>query len=361
MISSNTQYLAQNTAPIKAKSLPPGVRQWLSQDKDSSKDKSNRDKSLAKQDVGKTALKSHDGDTLQKPQKPQWECQITSPPQVPEKGYTVGEVFTLSCQGSEIELEEPIQLKWPEDKEYSIVLLKKLELTKTKIAYEATSYRTGNNEHPFLDFVDGANKGFISQPLKISVGSVMPQPPPESPYGPVAPFYMGWPVWLFFSALIIVTVILGWGVLYLRRRLQRKKLEKNIRKFLSPLGSYHQFSKDIRKLRSGVLFSERYQWTAQQVETYLVQLDEHFRMFLLREFTVPATTWSSRQTQNDIRVKAKVSYHIFGESLRKAFQEMDRALGVYDKMTSHDCDQLTKMVMKTVDMIWSCRTMGRKS
>lgn len=343
MTPANGQWIAQNAAPVKAKSLPPDVRQWLSEDK-----------------VKGAEPAKNKAPSLEKPQKPQWECQITSTPQVPEKGFTVGEVFTLSCQGSELDLVEPLRLNWAEEKQYSIVLLKKLELTKTKIAYEATSYRTGNSEHPFLDFVDANNGGFISQPLKLSVGSVLPQPPPESPYGPVAPMAMGWPVWLFFAALVVFLVIVGWFGLFLRRRLQRKNLEKNIRKFLSPMGSYHQFSKDIRKLRSGVLFSERHEWSSPQVQDYMVQLNEHFRMFLLREFTVPATTWSSRQTQNDIRRKAKFSYHVFGESLRKALQEMDRALGSYEKMTSRDCDQLTKMVMKTVDKIWSCKTMGRK-
>lgn len=83
-------------------------------------------------------------------------------------------------------------------------------------------------------------------------------------------------------------------------------------------------------------------------------------MFLLREFTVPATTWSSRQTQSAIKPKAKYSFHLFRDSLRKALQELDRALSSYEQMKSHDCDQLTRMVVKTVDDIWACRNKGKK-
>ncbi|MCC6137226.1 MAG: hypothetical protein IT287_01230 [Bdellovibrionaceae bacterium] len=294
----------------------------------------------------------------QKPQKPEWQCEISKPTEK-EGSFTVGEVFAINCQGPELSLTEPLQVKFPEGKEYSLVLLKKLELTSTKLSFEATSYRATQHSFPYLDFVDAKGGGFVSQPLNLQVMSLLPQPPPKTIAAGYGPVTMGWPVWLFFTIFLIVAVLMGWTFVFFRKRIQRKNLEKNIRKFLSPLGSYHQFSKDVRKLRSSVLFSERHEWPTPQVQSYIVDLDQHFRMFLLREFTVPATSWTSRQTQKAIKSKAKHSYHIFSDSLRKALQELDRALSSFEQMKAHDCDQLTRMVVKTVEAIWACRNKGK--
>lgn len=296
-----------------------------------------------------------------KPQKPEWTCEITTAPKAAE-GFTVGEVFELSCQGSPLTLKEPIKIVLPEQNDYAIVLLQKKELTDTTLKYEATHYRAGTTKFPFLDFVDASGGGFISQPMETKVASVIKQnPPPENIYGGIAPLPMVWPMWIFFAAFVTLLVVIGWIAIFLKKRIQRKNLEKNIRKFLSPMGSYHQFSKDIRQLRSSVLFSDRHEWPAPQVQNYISDLNEHFRMFLLREFTVPATTWSSRETQKEIKRKSKDTYPLFRDPLRKALQELDRARGSFESLKSRDCDQLTQIVVKAVDAIWMNKRKGKSA
>ncbi len=290
-----------------------------------------------------------------RPEKPQWTCEIVKNPQRPEV-LTVGEVFSFTCSGAELSLKEPLRAEMPEGMEYGLVLLKKLELTSGKITYEATSYRAGTAKIPFVHVVDADGAGFVSQPLQLTLQSVLPNPPPKAPFGPVSPMPMGWPVWLFFTALVIVLVLMGWAGVFFKKRIQRKSLEKNIRKFLSPMGSYSQFSKDVRLLRSGVLFSERHEWSQAQVQGYISKLDEYFRMFLLREFTVPAITWTTRQTLAEIKRKSKHTYPLFRDPLHKAFRELDRALGSPENLKSKDCDQLTTIVMKAVDKVWAYKT-----
>lgn len=295
-----------------------------------------------------------------KPNKPQWNCEIAKNPQRPAE-LTVGEVFSFTCSGAELSLKEPIKIELPEGMDYGLVLLKKLELTNTKLTYEATSYRATTTEFPFVNVIDANGGGFISQPIKLTLQSVLPNPPPKAPYGGIAPMPMVWPVWLFFAAVVVVLVLMGWAGVFFKKRIQRKNLEKNIRKFLSPMGSYSQFSKDVRVLRSGVLFSERHEWPQAQVQDYITKLNEHFRMFILREFTVPATSWSTRQTMKEIKLKSKNSYGEFRDSLHKAFRELDRALGATEQLKSKDCDQLTKIVMKAVDEVWSVTRKGKVS
>lgn len=294
---------------------------------------------------------------VERPNKPEWHCEVSR--QVdPQTPLTVGEVVALNCSGPELSLKQPLRIELPEKFEYSLVLLKPLEVSNTKITYEATHYRAGKMELPFLNVVDANNGGFVSQPMNFNVQSVIGQPPPEKIYGGYGPMPMGWPVWIFFALMIFVMVLLGWAAIFLKTRIQKKNLEKNIRKFLSPMGSYHQFSKDVRVLRSRHLFSERHEWSQPQVQNYIFDLDEHFRMFLLREFTVPATSWSSRQTQAAIKKKARMTYPYFRDALRSALQELDRARSNYEGMTSKDCDHLTKIIVKAVDSIWAYKYKG---
>lgn len=296
-----------------------------------------------------------------KPDKPEWNCEIVKNPQHESKPFTVGDVFVFTCSGAELSLKEPLRVELPENMDYALVFLKKLELTSTKISYEATSYRAGTAQLPWVHVVDASGGGFISQPQQLTLQSVLPNPPPKQPFGPAEPLPMGWPVWIFFVALVVAVIVMGWAGIFFKKRIQRKNLEKNIRKFLSPMGSYSQFSKDVRVLRSGVLFSERYEWTAAQVQDYIAQLNEHFRMFLLREFTVPATSWSTRQTMREIKYKSKYSYPLFRDHLHKAFRELDRAMGAPEHLKSKDCDQLTKIVMTAVDKVWTLKRREKSS
>ncbi|MCB9073359.1 MAG: hypothetical protein H6623_07035 [Bdellovibrionaceae bacterium] len=310
---------------------------------------------------------------VEKPNLPEWQCQITTPPKNPS-GYTVGEIFTLSCNGNALAgtteskqnsegvtltLKPPVKIKLAENFDYAVVLLKPLELGENKLTYEATAYRAMKSQFPFLEFVDSSGQGFISQPMELNVASILDtQNPPKAPYGPIGAMPMPWPMWIFFMGFIMAMVLMGWLAIFLRHRIQKRNLEKNIRKFQSPMGSYHQFQKDLRLLKRGVLFSSRSDWQPGQVQNYIAALNEHVRMFLLREFIVPATTWSTRQTLGEIRQKAKNDYHRFRLPLRQALAELDRAQSSYEKMSSQDCEQLTHIASQAVDSVWKYKNRG---
>ena len=110
------------------------------------------------------------------------------------------------------------------------------------------------------------------------------------------------------SQFILAAVLAGWFLIFLRRHFQRKNLEKNIRKFESPLGSYHQFSKDLRLLKRGVVFSETVSWSEAQTKEYIDKLDEIYRMYILREYIVPALKWSPGQIAKHLHKKFKKEF-----------------------------------------------------
>jgi len=292
---------------------------------------------------------------IQRPNKPQWNCHIDTPPKDPA-GFTVGEVFEIACEGAPLALKPPLKVELPETLHHVIVLLKPVSATDGKVVYQATSYRAGSVKMPFLNFTDAGGAGFISQPMEIKTMSVIdPKNPPKSPYGQMAPLTMNYPTWLPFAGAVFAAVLVAWVLVFLRRRLQRKSLEKNIKKFQSPLGSYHQFSKDIRLLKRGVVFSTHVAWSEAQRKEYLLKLDEAFRMFILREYIVPADRWTTNMTLKHIHRKDRVHYERYEAVLVKALRELDRAKEQFETLFAKDIEQLTSICTQAVEQMWKSK------
>lgn len=294
---------------------------------------------------------------VEMPQKPKWDCTVETQPK-DAKGFTVGEVFQIHCAGAGLTLEEPLKIINPEPVKYSLVYLKTLKKSENELQFLATSYASKTVKHPFIHVSDAKDGGFISQPLEIRRQSVIdPQKPPQSPFGPIQPMTMNWPYWIFFAILLLVAVLIGWGAIFLRRTIQRRNLEKNIRKFQSPLGSYHQFSKDLRLLKRGVVFSERSAWSESQTQQYLEKLNEVYRMYVLREYTVPALSWSTARIAQHVRKKDKNAYENFKSPFLKAFKELERAQSHVHELKPQDCEQLTQLCWLAVDSMWKAKSM----
>lgn len=295
------------------------------------------------------------------PQKPQWECKIETEPKDP-KGFTVGEVFQVACAGPSLELMEPLKIVNPEAAKYSLVYLQTLKKSENELTFLATSYASKTMSHPFIHVSDSKDGGFISQKLEVRAQSVIdPKNPPQGPFGPIQPLTMAWPYWIFFAAGLVLVVLVGWLAIFLRRHFQRKNLEKNIRKFQSPLGSYHQFTKDLRILKRGVLFSKTINWQEAETKNYIAKLDEIFRMFVLREYTVPALSWSTSQIAKHIRKKNKAGYEKFKAEFLKAFKELERAKSNFQDLKPQDCEQLTNYCWVAVDTMWRYKMPDKRS
>jgi hypothetical protein len=285
-------------------------------------------------------------------EKPKWECTLQTQPKEP-KGFTVGEVFQINCAGASLELTEPLKIINPEEAKYSLVYLKTLKKSENELQFLATSYAAVTVQHPFIHVTDAKDGGFMSQPMEIRAQSVIdPKNPPQAPFGPIQPLSMNWPYWIFFAMLLIAAVLIGWVAIFLRRIFQRRNLEKNIRKFQSPLGSYHQFSKDLRLLKRGVVFSQNADWGEAQTKSFLEKLNEIYRMFVLREYTVPALSWSTSQIAKHVRKKNKIGYEHFKSSFLKAFSELDRAQSHVSDLKPQDCEQLAQLCVVAVDLMW---------
>jgi len=86
-------------------------------------------------------------------------------------------------------------------------------------------------------------------------------------------------------------------------------------------------------------------------------LDEIFRMYLLREFFVPALDWDSSLTLKTLSKQDKKRFFRYGHELKRVMQELDQAKKDSDKLKSQDCKQLTQMTARVSQQIWKARKM----
>lgn len=300
---------------------------------------------------------------------PTWSCKIPTAPKDPS-GFTVGEVFQLSCEGETVRLKEPISLRIPDEipaaksgeapqkdpnAKYQLVLLKPLNLTDNKAEFAATSYIATPQDIKNFKLVDADNKEVLIPQITFPMKSVIDpsqQQKPE-PFGPIGPMRMEWPVWIFFAALVVFVILVGWAVIFLRRRMQRRNLERNIKKYQSPLGSYHQFNKDLRVLKQGVVFTSHKSWTEDETKQYMAKLEEHFKMFLLREFIIPATSWSRALILKTLQKKDKRGFPHYQKTLQRALVELEKQKEAAGSLKPRDCEQITILSMQAVDQMWS--------
>lgn len=302
---------------------------------------------------------------------PSWSCSVATAPK-DAGGFTVGEVFQLTCEGPSVALKEPLRVQLPDvmaaakdgkppvkdpNVKYKLVLLKPLNVTDNKLEYQATGYIPGEMDLKSFKIVDAENKEILVPQVTFKVQSVIDpnqQPKPE-PFGPIGPLRMEWPVWIFFAALVTLLVLIGWGIVFFRRWVQKKNLERNIKKYLSPMGSYHQYNKDLRLLKQGVVFTSHQSWAEAEIKQYMVQLEDHFKMFLLREFIIPAKSWSKSLIVKNIQLKDKKGFPTYQKNLLRALTELDKYKEAPETLKPRDCEQITLFCAQAVDSIWSAK------
>jgi hypothetical protein len=93
----------------------------------------------------------------------------------------------------------------------------------------------------------------------------------------------------------------------------------------------------------------------------LEKLNEVYRMYILREYTVPALSWSTPRIAQHVRKKDKNAYEHFKAPFLKAFKELERAQSHVQELKSQDCDQLTQLCWLAVDCMWKAKSLPGSS
>lgn len=266
-----------------------------------------------------------------------------------QSAITVGQEVLLTCQG-DIPLMDASKLEMrlaPEEK-YKVHLLEAQRVSSTQMLVKVTSYKPGNHQLKALQLVDAQNS-FVLGDLNLNVQSVMnPTEPKEEPFGPTGPISLTLS-WYYFAGLGLVLLLLGLilGMRYRQKR-QMKKFLESIKHFETRTSPYIQFHQSLRKfLRQYNL--EVVEVSASKNVELVAELNQIYRLFVSREFQVPALIWADRRTLRFISGQKMRNRELVLESLRTSLRELASLKKTNKQLKNQDVIKLVDVLRKNVD------------
>lgn len=271
-----------------------------------------------------------------------WGCQWQDlPPTI-----TVGQELVLQCEGSPVSFKEKkIQLSLKEEDKYTLKLLQVKRLSSSEADLVVTSYKVGSHKVQGVQISDGQEFVDIN-PLQLQVSSVIKDK--TQPYGPLGPLSLQRPSWYWPSLtglLILILFLLLWKW---RRYSQRKKAIEKLEVYQTSLSPYNQFNKDFRALERRWNMNNS---KLKEHKVYLHDIEETFRMYLIRELFIPAKEWRNKQILTEIQRKKEIS-QILRDQIEEFLLEIAR-LSKRDKkdLTALDSQQMSRFCRQLVDGI----------
>ncbi len=278
---------------------------------------------------------------------------------------TVGREFFITCEGmipKEIKIEK---LHFNLDPKASIYQLKLLsfEFRNSSTAdLRVTSYMTGTHTFQKLILTDDHLELDLG-PQQIPVYSVLSEGEKAKLYGPLGPlelkippiYYVGLGLVIFMFFLLIAIRIWFW-------RQKKARLEELRSYETTPLSPSQQAFQKVRKLKREYVFyhggyqgsrAQDNQITEEQLQKVMAEIDQIFRLYLLRKFQIPGMSWSEVKFARAIKKKLKAlgKHSLTPEDL----QLMERILLEikllrHSKLRTKDLIQLTEQSQKWIDI-----------
>ncbi len=312
------------------------------------------DKAL--QSVGDASLTDSAKDGVQNNQNsdlPMWSCRVEGAPK--DQQWTVGEIFNLVCDGPAAKfLSTELSFKEEKKSGYELRVLEVVKQTENELVMVATSYVPQPHKFEALFIQDQGESVVRVEPFNLPMKSVITDPQ-QKPFGPSGAVSLAYPVWIWIVLAVVLLATAFFGLFRMNRRAQMRRVIEELKQHNTALGAFNQFNKDLRTLGRKHIFGDEKNWNDLKKQRYLENLDQVFRMYLLREFYVPALDWSSGLVLRTVSKQDKRRYDRYGAELQKFLKELDRAKADVEKLQVHDCQQLTQMAKKVSQTIWRIR------
>lgn len=279
-----------------------------------------------------------------------WQCRADAPEKL-----TVGDIFKLSCRGDANQLvQDKLSLRRPKEVPYALKILKVDSLTENSVELTATTYVAGEEATQVTGYgiTDGTNViEFETFSLTTSTVINQQENPEGKPFPALGPMSASYPIWIWITAAVVISIIVGFVMrVYLLAR-QRKQFLRELAERSTALAPYHQFQKDLRQITRDLPVSHVDRWNAELAEKMIDRLDLAFRWFLSREFKVPALRWSPALVHREIKKIDRKLYRQAEQPLTIADRELRRAKKSSGKTNIHDFQQLLEIVRKSADVI----------
>lgn len=305
------------------------------------------------------------------------KCQLSdetgSAPSDSISGLTVGKVFQLSCEGDlsgfdpaalAVFVQHPeaaagnsaqpgtqvpgVQKPAPPNKPdiYSLKLLSTLEFQPTHAKWSVTSYQVGRQPQGTLYLTDGKNQALLRGP-EWTVNSVIEvkEGEPPQPFGPIGPLQveLGTLFWVILVAAVMLWIANSFWSLRERRR--TKALFESLKSFRTHRSALDEFYTELRAM------DRKYNFAHPSSREVMTDLLKSFRMYLVRELSIPAHVWSARRVIQEIkRRKMTPSPQLMGD-LKKCWGELELATKEKSSFDFKTLQQTVVLTRSTVEKI----------
>jgi hypothetical protein len=285
------------------------------------------------------------------------ECQLQIPPVrgLEDNVITVGREFVLDCKGDFSKLGDSKEwtINFAENQNtHALKILNSEFVTGDELKLTVTSYTAGPQSFNPLQLKKGDEIIPLGR-VDFNVQSVIVQKADQQvePYGPMA-VSLSWPLAFWIYTTILIIAIVTFSGLKILRRLQRKALLESLRRHDSasaPLAEFHQHYRRWR--RENLFFHGASSVNVEQdhLKNLLTEVNQAFRVFLIREFKVPALQWSDRLILQEFKKYHKSIFELYGNDLRKQFTEVEKAKAAADQIKAQDVVQLTENLRKLAE------------
>lgn len=167
-----------------------------------------------------------------------------------------------------------------------------------------------------------------------------------SPFHLFGPFKLGFPGW-YYGAWILAALVVVYIVWRKYRRYSvRKKLIESLAAHSTALSPFNQLNKDIR-----LLLRDKGLESKENLGHFVFEMERLFRLFLVRQLTVPALDWSDREILADIKKQHRKVHTEAAGKMAGLFREYKKAHGAKEKLTRVDAEQLLEMSRKVADLV----------
>lgn len=278
-----------------------------------------------------------------------WTCEsIKQQKELTE--LQVGDLFKIKCNGEGLSesLNKPLKIIFAEEKDNHSLKVIDTEVAEfNNVQLVVTGYRAGPFKHSF--FITDGQKNIQVDGLNWQITSVLPknQPPPP-PFGGIL-VGLSYPLWMWITLAIVVSVIIGLFVRSVQKVRQRRQLMSRLREYSTALSPFNQFNKDLRLILRKVSYagtSDEY-----SIEQALTEIDNEFKLYLVRELKVPAIEWTIRQVISELKSRHRKIFDQAGLDIRNTLYELRGALRSSKDISWSDCEQLAKMTRNAASKV----------
>ncbi|CAN5422025.1 hypothetical protein BH10BDE1_BH10BDE1_28400 [soil metagenome] len=237
-----------------------------------------------------------------------WNCETTD---IPSEGLTVGTPFQLNCSGTEVPdfNTKSFSLELEKLDRYRLRILENKGATTSGVQLIVTGYVPGDSPLKDPVLTDGQNRIGLNG-IKFDFKSVIKQGEEAKPFASVAPVRLMWPKYAIGAIAgfaLLVVLILAYVI---QRRRSRKKFQAWLKQSQTPMSSFDQLNKDLRRASKD-----------RNPVSHVAELEKITRTFLSRSYEAPLMSSSAKAilkviSRGDKRTRAKLApltIRLFGE------------------------------------------------